>query len=371
MNGHDHHDLHDRLMAMIRGGGVEVDFDATIPTKARTEVTPRGYRISVSREVTDPSHRTWLLLHEVSHILRGDLTCEVDRRDLWNVAADANINHHLPRRVVEELEGVRWENLAPRLGMEGTAFPPPTRILYERMLGRDGDGGSLAGPGHEGCGGSCSIEGTADSVTHASTILRLRQADADLAGSLGPGMLGRGVGLGGGSNAGLPVEDTPAHLEALRKVLAALDSGRGPRRRFGRSWMRPGRIEGLRGSTRTPEEKVVIAVDVSGSTHEYHTLFRGVTRWAERRGLEVVKILWATSAARVHRWDQETDVGGGTQVQSVWRLVEAENLHRHQVVVVTDGEVWDWEPCSVPRLVVVSPVEVPVGIWVPLERRPR
>lgn len=327
-----------------------------------------------------------LFLHELSHIIRGDILVRGVDPAVWNMAADILINEGLDHEVVRRLQGMPpWSEFAKKRGMP--QYPiPSTQKLYNLLLqeqpaavgvgvgvGSVGDGGEGGGSGgddnaepNDGAGGADTngADAGADANVGSGPIV----VDKDLSrGELEILVAtaiveARGVGVGVetpsisiGKNIPTqrrtPPAPEPVQLSLSRKLEQVLARHFGRMRQHHRTWMRPGRAEHLRGATRRPRTSILVGLDVSGSTSG----IIGEMVYAAgmlRRRHDVDVVYWDID---VHK-GMDT-VGGGTQVQCLWRYAEKHRRRYDVVIAVTDGHVNDWEP--LPRLPVI--VVVPPG----------
>lgn len=306
---------------------VRLEEDPGLPTAAAT-LDRHGYRI-----VWGAAARGWsdaelmgVLDHEIAHILRGDLLAGPIRENpcLWNVACDAVINESLR----DLPPGVRWADLAADLG----PLPHPVQgafKLYEALKQR-AEAGAAASfdvlsndvpPGERGQ----AERHHAAAVLDAPRTLKERAAGAGAGLDVHPARPPAACGLG-----------FPPLLPVVERIVRFL--GQGQQRVRTRTFLREGRVEGLRGVARVPRARVVLALDCSGSMSEWVGAYWSLLAGLERRGLEVEAWAWADEAARWPRGAPQPAVGGGTRLGSLWeRLGGRPDL----VAVLTDGDLAD------------------------------
>lgn len=339
----------ERLAAVCRAAGIAVEVtDADRPCAM---VRDARYVVQLTPEFASGEDAVHALAHELAHVLRGDLV-RLQSEDLqpirWNVAADAVINSHLPDDWLTRHNAVRWTALAARYGWAEPS--PPAALEVYRRLADDADDG-----GHD----TLATDGTMTDAEHARVVVTARAADPEAVADV---MGGRLPGTGPAVRRSGWQTPEPVAVPALRALFHRLDAkAQAARRRHHRDWTRPGRVEGLRGSTRRPTLGVLVGVDVSGSTAALQPVLQGVTAWVRRQpDVAATWAVWADRAAVVTSPASEAEVGWGTQVQSLWRL--ARRLRPDVVVCLSDGEVTDWLPGPGLPTVVVAPVAPPAGL---------
>jgi predicted metal-dependent peptidase len=313
-----------------------------LPT-AGIKLTPAGYEIALGAiwdKNEDPTLRRVILEHEISHALRGD--CLVLRADpeidpmLANIAQDACINERLDSEAIEKLSGVTLENLRPQFeGLKDLTTLSGWRPIYD-VLKKDSDevGDAvkrvLQGDG-EGLDSHPTCEGDLSECQRKHVEAILDAIKGGVQASLGTVRV----------QAPKPV---PLRSVAPReKLLSFIDRvarqhARGKTRVRSRTYVRPGRVEGLRGVMTLPHARVVVALDVSGSMAQYAeptlALAQGLRRWCD-----VSVCVWADSAAVMTRAGEMPSVGGGTALRPMLSL--AQELNPDAVIYVTDGELGD------------------------------
>lgn len=376
-----------RLLAVCGRAGIRVEYDMTLDTAC---VTMRDGQYvmrlgQIMQGLSEPAQAA-VVAHELAHVLRGDLIAMKDQpernRMAWNVASDVHINHGLRQEDVVELEALTYTGLREQV----PGLPehlPGTRPLYERLLGQqspqgqqgaegetgegqqggegeqDGQGqgapeerdgqqeqggagngaeqnrdGQPQGSGFtpEGYSGDLDPgDGSVSETEHTKTVMRAREAARQ-----------EGVDLPclpplGGTMRRLSAEPwkVPARLSTVLQALeACARSARGALVRT-RSYSRPGRVEGLRGVIRAPRMRILVALDASGSMHDWAP-FAVSAAAALRRTLDVELAVWADTAAMAPRahLGEWPDVGGYTCPDAVAPLVR----NFDAVVVITDGQ---------------------------------
>lgn len=174
-------------------------------------------------------------------------------------------------------------------------------------------------------------DGSVSETEHTKTVMRAREAARQ-----------EGVDLPclpplGGTMRRLSAEPwkVPARLSTVLQALeACARSARGALVRT-RSYSRPGRVEGLRGVIRAPRMRILVALDASGSMHDWapHAVSAAA---ALRRTHDVELAVWADTAAMAPRahLGEWPNVGVGTSPETLVSLVR----NFDAVVVITDGQ---------------------------------
>lgn len=346
------HPLHDpvaRVRAIIERAGIEIIQDRDLPTACARQHKGH-YQIALGAlydRLQSPEARAALMLHELHHVLRGDCLVRVERRDLANVAMDACIHDVLHHRYFAAL-GRECEALGVRpvtwalLYARHPDLPPVGagwRAIYDYLLAHEDDAGQAAGDEAIEGDDDMTGDGSVTRAQHAATAAKARQAireaaqDAleDWREALQATAKSIGIDLGA---SGCDVPESPPIMPdpRLSALLAALRAGeRGATLVRARTYTRPGRVPGLRGTARQPRARVAVAIDCSGSMDAWiaaasaladglrKTHDVALVRWADR---------WATDSA---------DVGGGTRVACLLKCPHV--MRADLAIVVTDGYV--------------------------------
>jgi predicted metal-dependent peptidase len=325
---------------------VRIEFIGSLPT-AGIRLTPKGYEIALGAiwdKHTDPVVRRSILEHELMHALRGDCLARQLEPDidpmLANIAQDACINEHLDQDAVAAFDGItlpKLQAMSEKVRERITSTLPGWRPIYDALKEQQDEGSEALkhmlqdamdgatgdqAPGCEGDIGECQQR-------HVEAIL-----DA----------------MKGGVNASLGAikvtTPRPVPLKAVtpkQRLLSFIDRvarqhAKGKTRVRSRTYVRPGRVEGLRGVMTLPRARVVVALDVSGSMSEFAeptlALAQGLRRWCD-----VSVCVWADSAAEMKRAGEMPSVGGGTALKPMLKL--ASDLQPDAIIFVTDGELGD------------------------------
>ncbi len=300
-----------------------------IPT-AGVQLTDKGYVLHLGENALTLTGeiRNALLMHEFAHIWRGDCLSTVKQPKTWNVAADAPINYKLAPSELAQLRTafggvVTWEELKAKLpnGSELPNIPPTTQVIYDLMVN---SGMEVPEDMHvlepEGSQEECEKH-------HIRAILDL------------PAGIGADLKLKPNSYRVRVVPKTePRVLTALRRTLQRVNPTNGFTRARTRSWLREGRVVGMRGSVSAPRHRVACALDVSGSMQSLVPQMLAIAT-GTNRDVDCRLMLWATSAQWIHSVDQTPDVGGGTNIASALNLISVWNPSA--IIIITDGEFYE------------------------------
>jgi hypothetical protein len=291
----------------------------------------------------------------MQHILRGDLVRLAQNPDLkprrWNISSDAVINEHLPTELLDEYGAVQYRDLAALLDLP-TEYTPSAMRIYEALAELESAAEAALSSFDD-----LAVEGEGPSAAdHAEVVVRARAVDPELVRALGAPAPSCGQDQPGRS--GWPSFEVQPN--AARELLAQLVGLYSARRTRRRSWQRPGRLPYLiRGATRERALHVLLALDVSGSTASIEAVLTGAARWLELDPRFTTSwAVWADRAALTpgpSASGARPEVGGGTQVQSLWQLVNNMADRPDAVVVATDGEVYDWSPLPPVPIFVLGP----------------
>jgi predicted metal-dependent peptidase len=327
--------------------GPRLSYSNRIPTAA-THIDSHGrVRIEVNPNVwatLDDHARTQLLVHELLHVLRGDLEFAGDLRA--NYAQDMLINRLIDHQAIEnQLDGQvpLWtEVIAEQLGLPFKPAPG-WKTIYERLPEIKA---------HEFC--ALSAEGQVDDlevIEAASAVEKATEGRVKVTADRGAG---RGTHRG-------PLVDIPAYKPStLRRLLNAIEhTWHSTRRIPRRTWRREGRTPWLRGTQPMPTVNILVAVDCSGSMSGILPELAAVAR------VPGIQAQWcAFNDEIVGQWSDPPrripDAGGGTAFGPVTEL--AQRIKPDVLVMVTDGYPFD-RP-SAPRCptIWVMPPNAPV-VW--------
>lgn len=301
-----------------------------------------------ARSTTEEEQVT-LLLHEVSHILRGDCLRNFDKNtnhaQLWCMAADSLINENLNHTCVKGLNGILYHEhirTDKNIGKYMPAWLPTTQFIFDKMLEH------LPTIELSCCGGAKPYEGDrveAEKI-HIKTVLSIRESLTSDEGNLLIKKLGFDLNINNGSLQSLVSGYKPAVW--LHTLLSHIQ-GRSfyGKLEYSRSYARQGRIEELKGNYRIPKKKIMIALDCSGSCSDFLQEFSELANWMKKK--DSVQL----AAFDVKAWKINTPKNlpnaGGTSFQPVFKL--ASNLHADAVIMLTDGMATDVKP--LPKMPVI------------------
>lgn len=305
---------------------------SAIPT-AGVQLTDKGYVLHLGETALALTGevRNALLMHEFAHIWRGDCLRTVKQLKTWNVAADAPINYKLLPSELEQLRtafggAVTWEELKAELpnGSELPNIPPSTQVIYDLLVQ---SGKEFPDDQHV-----LEMDGEREECEkhHIRAVLDMpKGVGADLYLAKNP------------KRQKVMPKSEPRALSALRRTLQRINPKDGPTRARTRSWMREGRVTGMRGSVSAPRHRVVCALDVSGSMQSLIPQMLSIAA-GTNRDVDCRLMLWATSAQWISSADQDADVGGGTSIAPALHL--AKSWNPSAVIIITDGEFYEMAP---------------------------
>jgi hypothetical protein len=134
----------------------------------------------------------------------------------------------------------------------------------------------------------------------------------------------------------VPVEHNTKLEQVVKKIIDMVQASdsTGPYQYY-RTWSREGRSPLIRGVSRKPRSKILLAVDVSGSTADQTSLLNGLAKAFEG---DVYIVLWDDQVRKVYR-PGETYVpqyyGGGTNPECLQPIFET--IQPQKAVIVSDG----------------------------------
>jgi predicted metal-dependent peptidase len=307
-----------------------IDLPEDFPFPGLVRLTPHGYHIGIRKDIQDVELRDTLLAHEIGHILRGDMLVKNVNPLLWNIAADACINSNLNRESIKELGGVNYDHIAEKYDLNPHQAPG-AKIIYDLMKEDIENSGSGSMDLHEG------MQGDEEECrkAHVQTIL-----EALYDGVVNENAIRSSGKYGNSSN----VIAVPKRQPLLEQWLLALRSAKigGTPTRF-KSWVRHGRIPGIKGTARLHRAKVAVLADVSGSVVSLLPNILGAAK-ALQKVCNVQVMVWATGAEWYTGADSVMKVGGGTQLSSAFRILGQNTFDA--VVIITDGELLDSKESS-------------------------
>lgn len=276
-------------------------------------------------------------MHEIAHFVRDDLTelrkaeSDIDHA-LKNFAMDCVINSQLFEKFWRERGYVTHRGLCDKYKTD--AIPRPNKGWHEiykflKSLPENQQSEIVKDF-------IIDVEDDGSMSEEERIIVSSELADAvQKASGAMDGGAGERHGKRRAGNRALPdtpnLENNPI-LNAVRRALTMAFSKKHPSRTtyksYQRSYMREGRVEGLRGVTRRPLPSVAVFCDVSGSMgSEYERIahmFSKITR-------ECDVFLWGCGLSSKN--SKTGDVGGGTDPTSIVSVLNKYS----SAIVVTDG----------------------------------
>ena len=302
----------------------EVKLSSEVQT-AGVQLTEKGYILHLSEKAFNLKGKTRaaLLMHELSHVWRGDCLVKDVNPKVWNIAADAAINFKLNSKDFESLKeafggGVDWEELKKDFEKVQPKIPPSTQVIYDLLLekGVTGEGSEdhfLLSTGDEN---ECAKH-------HVRAILDAPNVGASLS-----------IKTEVRKGFTITPKSEPRVLQALRMVLQTLQPRYGATLARTRSWMREGRTPCMRGHVTAPRYRVACLVDVSGSMSNLIPQVIGIAAGMNRE-TDCRIMLWASSAAWISSPRESPNVGGGTDINAALTL--SREWKPDSLIVLTDG----------------------------------
>jgi len=330
--------LPENIKRWIAKSVIMIDLPEDFPFPGLVKLTPYGYHIGIKKNIYGEQRDT-LLAHEIGHIIRGDMLVKNVNPLLWNIAADACINSNLSRPIIHELQGVDYDPIAEKYNLNPDQAPG-AKIIYDLLkdeIEQQLQQGSM--DQHEG------MEGNEEECrkAHVRTILEALAEEIVNEGSI------TSSGKYGNSKSVIAIPKRQPLLESWLLALRSAKIGGTPAR-F-RSWIRPGRIPGMKGIARLSRAKVAVLADVSGSVVSLLPNILGAAK-ALQKVCNVKVMVWATDAQWYIGPDSVTNVGGGTQLSSAFKITGKNNFDA--VVIITDGELAD--PSESNKIAPVCPI---------------
>lgn len=282
-------------------------------------------------------------LHEIAHFVRDDLTelrkveSELDHA-LKNFAMDCVINSQLFEKFWRDRGYITHRGLCDKYKTD--AIPRPNKgwheiykflkslpenqqreIVKEFIIDVEDDG-------------SMSDE---DRIIASSDLAEAVSRAVGMQEGVGSGEWSRRPHAGTNALPDTPNLENNPILNAVRRALAVAFSKKHPNRTtyksYQRSYMREGRVEGLRGVIRRPIPNVAVFCDVSGSMG---TEYERISHMFSKITKECDVFLWGCALSSKN--SKTGDVGGGTDPTSIVSVLNKYS----SAVIVTDG-IFDYK----------------------------
>jgi hypothetical protein len=350
------------LEMLLLNAGIQIEKRRFCTDRARTVFEDGKFVIHINESWWDKYPEVYhidVLCHELMHILRGDFL-KVGRikdeksRGYFNFAADALINQTLP--ILKQYEPDIWvyERLYHMFGDE--SWPPPERLPSTQWLERKIR--ELEKRDTECRGGCCETmrhppqcepgdidAATVEIIAHVVKQLRERFEDDPLARQILQASTDFAAGRGTFQEV-LTVEPSWVDTALLERILkrmlhrAAHAEGAKVKRR---SYRRRHGIFPI--SIPMPTSSFILAVDVSGSMHEYYPQLQWLkSRLAREFQAEIWH--WSDGAVRVKTLNAAPWFGG-TDIRPLLRQIPKRGPGA--IVIATDGYIApppkaDWLP---------------------------
>lgn len=287
-----------------------------------------------------PEFLTFVILHEISHVLRGDLTLVENKQNtfLRNIAQDAVINHVLGEyrplieKDLEELNSqlVWYDELLKEEIVKGNfpSCPPGWLKIYEYLEKNQSAVNRIF-----------DIVEAADEGGKQIDKQELKELEAkvyiDIKTNEGLEEFAKNVGKQEMRKHLTKIECSVLKIPTLEKILEAVRfmNIRGERKpEF--SYKYPGRVPGLRGRVLFPRPSIGIGIDVSGSFEHKKELAISLAR-ALSLDNDVTGYVWSDSCEKVNlgKIVNAPYVGGGTVVNSIL----AKCIQHDLMIIITDG----------------------------------
>ncbi|MEM4167812.1 MAG: hypothetical protein QXW98_05155 [Candidatus Caldarchaeum sp.] len=324
------------VLKNLRYTKLEIRENNNFPT-ARAMIKEKRMIIEINTEVAkDDRMVKQLFLHEVAHFVRDDLNemkdvnSNIDRK-LMNIAMDCVINSQLMEKLWYQEGYVTHKGLCEKYNTDKVPHPSQGwEAIYQFLK-------SLPENQQEELV-ACFVEDMEDdgSISEEDRIIissEIENAIKKASGEFNPSGKQAGRNYSGRN----PLPDTPSLeqnpiLSAVRKALRYAQqndrSNRVTYKNYHRSYMREGRIEGLKGVVRKPLPNIGLFLDVSGSmSQEYEKISDLIKKIAK----DCDFFLWGCSLSSKN--SKCGDVGGGTDPSVIVSVIGKYS----SVIIVTDG----------------------------------
>lgn len=367
---------------------VNIRWDDSVPTAAVYLSDKDGYNILLNQQFMEKlsdAGKRMVILHEVSHIIRGDCLVmrNVEHPGNWNVASDAHINRQIGN--IEDLEQesgmtfVQYERIKKENWPENI---PATKTIYKLLSGEGMDADSQNSQGGNQEGSPEKKDGKENSRQNNSSGKEANSQNRGDSSSSSNDQNSKDAGSGGQNNkedyalssdvkgiegdyqackekhaetiltapkqfnAGANIKvgksqtvvqkcTDPYLILVLKNLLKNVVPRYGSTKVRTRTWARENRSSSyFRGHLRQRRIKVVVALDVSGSMGEYVPSILGIASELKDK-LDVTLIVWADSAQIIKSVNNSWNVGGGTDVNPAIELID-KNMPDVSIVI-TDG----------------------------------
>ncbi len=312
---------------VLRHFNVVEKFDGAL---ASVSLRGKDLTLAINKPIWDnlsDKDREKLLLHEIAHVVRGDLNLpKRPNYDIVGIACDAVINELLDIDDIGGIRGWRFRNIKDALGIDDVFGG--WSVIYEKLL----ENANVI-PLYS----FDEILETDNSEEAKEKVIEMTIESTELGddkiNKVREEVFSKMAGFGEVMNRTITVDVTPRQLGSLDKIIKLLVriSNKKKIRKKTRSYRREGVVEGVRGLSRIPIGRILCVVDVSGSFEDKMKI-----AFAFARGLSKFKVelgVFADYYARVNG-GRIPDVGYGTNFSSV---TEANNDDYIAYVVFTDG----------------------------------
>lgn len=252
--------------------------------------------------------RQKLLLHEIAHVLRGDLLVNNVNHTLHNIATDSIINEVLDIDAVGEHDGIRYSHIYKDLNLPDKLSAIGWRAIYNALLEKAKENGGIGRLGFD------EIKETDNSLEAQEKVIEAR-IEAEGIEDIQKNIKDAGhfeMSSQKYTHYEVKIKQDTRIASIFSAIRARHDANVRLRRK---TWRREGVYEGLRGLSRVPTLSVLVIIDVSGSFTEYIKLALGIT--SGLKDFQVDVGVFADRFAMVNNLNDLPDVGGGTYFSSV------------------------------------------------------
>ncbi|MEJ5245948.1 MAG: hypothetical protein WHV28_09635 [Bacteroidota bacterium] len=282
-------------------------------------------------------------LHELAHVIRGDILKKFEDRLTWNIVFDSVVNQYFKesdREIVRKLNGVIYEDLREKYDLPERLGGISEFEIYSKI--KESNDFQLF---------DVILVPTNNPVAKTKALAeiqkirkRLSEAGIDELEKEFHDLLGSNdlvVESSGQIKAKLPKRT----IVAIDRIMSICQK-QGNIYKHTRNYRREGLYEGLRGLTRKRVGKMFLGVDVSGSVANYIPVFLGIGKQLVMKKY-IVEFGSFSSGFTLYKYlprneNQIKGVGGGTEIRQMMSYLQKQDMDL--AIVITDGEIWDWKP---------------------------
>ncbi len=273
-----------------------------------------------------------LLLHEISHIIRGDVLIPKERFDwrLANIAMDSIINAELGINKIGDVQGYNYNTLQDVLDLP-IGILPGWHLVYNKLQEKIDALKEMFNNGNF----LDEIKETDNSEEAIEKIIEIN-IEINSLGEKYKNVIKRAswskINQGQARrNVKIKIQSTN-DIENILKIVTRQNTGARIKRR---TFRREGVIEGVKGISRIPTKRILVVVDVSGSFTDYIPFAMGVVMSLNKR-FSVDFGVFADTFSMARVGTDIPDVGYGTEINSVL----CSKLDYDTLIIITDGDFY-------------------------------